>query len=240
VCVTVFPRNNCNIPSALQKGTTLPKAIETIREGWTLLSWSRSLGTGCKMPPGRRRELAEKIAEAPDDQRVMLSAGELRQLLAASDPPSERGARIIGTGKNEGVMYSATIAPDGSRRLRSVEIQLTNDEAYPRAFRVPVRMVEDLTRYVLGAQDAQVAFDDSDPADVVVFETGIPNYGGHSTDLLHQWAVIEKIPPKGLAEMLGLSESRIYQLLREAREQRPDLDWPAPRRGPKPKTTDGK
>lgn len=217
----------------------MPENAKAIREGWTLYSWSRNLGSRLRMQPSRRRELAEKIADAPDDQRVMLTAGELRLLLDAASPPRERGARMIGTGANEGVMYSATVDPDNGRRLRSVEIVLTDNRAYPRGFRIPLKVVEDLTRYVLAAQDAEAAWEGGDPGDVIVFETAVEDDGRHSTDLLHQWVAIDKIPRKGLAKMLGLSEARIYQLLQEAREQRPDLDWPAPR-GPKPKSTDGK
>jgi hypothetical protein len=212
------------------------QGIESIREGWALMSWHRALGAKSALRPSRRRELTAKIAEAPDDQKVMLTAGELRLLLASADPPRERGARLTGTGKNEGVIYSATIDPDSGRRLRSIEIQLTDDRAYPSAFRVPVRLVEDLTRYVLAAQEAEAGTDD--PSEVTIFETGIANDGRHSADLLFDWVAKEKIPPKGLANMLGLSERRIYQLLSEARAERPDLDWPPRRRGPKPRYTD--
>jgi hypothetical protein len=216
----------------MSEGTT---KVETIREGWNLWSWSRELPAEADpVAPSRRRELSAKIADAPDDQRVMLTAGELRSLLAAADRPKERGARIEG----EGVIYYATIDRDRGRHLRTLEIEAQGDRPDPKAFRVPVRLVEDLTRYVLATQE-EIA-DGDDPADVVVFETGVSPEGQHSPELLRD-LIGQGVPPSGIAKMLNLKERRVFQLLQQARIERPELNWPPARRGPRPrKTIDGK
>lgn len=211
--------------------------VQTIREGWMLSTWERELPIeGNRIMPRRRAELAAKIADASDGSGVRLSAGELRKLLAAYDRPYERGARIEGTGENAGVIYLATIDAERPGRLRTVEVIATDHPPDPKAFRVPVRLLEDLTRYVLTMQDEVTA---DDPRDVVFVEWDVPRDGIPTPEALHELQT-QGVTAGGIGKLYSRSETRVFQWLRSARQERPDLDWPLPTRGPRPKTTDGK
>jgi len=207
-------------------------AIASIREGWDLTTWSRELPAEIRIRPSRRAELTKAVADVADDTKVRLAAAEVRALLAAADRPKVRGARIEGVNENAGVIYLVTVQPEEPRRLQTVEVIGDN----PRAFRIPVRLLEDLTRYVLAAQDAAAAEDGSDPNDVVIW-AGRPSDGVPSAEDLRDF-VARGLTAAGIAKLIDRTEGRVYQLLREARRERPDLNWPPVSKGPK--TTDGK
>ena len=219
--------------------TETTSGIESIREGWDLNAFNRELPVeGGRVPPKRRAKLRE-LANASDDQLVPIRADDLRMLLAAAERPTEIGAHIEGTGVNAGVVYNATIDADGARHLRTVEVIATGDRADLRAFRIPVRLVEDLTRYVVAAREEAAEKEGCDPRDI--FFLGWEANSDGRLDATELYSLVKRgVTASGIAGMYGRSESRVYQLLRAARRERPELDWPKATRGPTPKTTDGR
>jgi len=213
--------------------------VQTTRDGWELWTWERELpAEGVPLAPKRRAALREQLAGLEDSQKVELPAGELRILLAAADRPRERGARIEGKGANAGVTYFATVDAEGGQRLRTVEVVTDAGPADPRVFRVPVRVIEDLTRYVVAAQERAADVDDTDPSDVIVWDRDVPEDGNPSPEDLYE-LLKANVRRADIATIYNRSERRIYQLLEKAKLERKDLDWPKQTRGPRPKTTDG-
>lgn len=216
----------------------MDKKVESIRQGWELTTWTRELPyEGERLPPKRRAALAAKLQGEPDERKVALSAGELRLLLAMTERPRERGARIKGLDENGGVVYLATVDPENPRRLRTVEVIATDEIARPDVFRVPVRLIEDLTRYVLARQDASAAESGDDPSEVLSFEVATVDGTPTAETLLDLKK--QGVTASGIGKIYGRSEERVYQWLRRAQTEYPDLDWPAARRGPRPNSTDG-
>lgn len=209
-----------------------------VQTNWKLWPWSahsaddEALQEASLLDAATVEGMFAKIADVPADATaiVKINAGMLRTLLAAHHRSATvRGAEI--TDPDRRVSYRATIGRgDGRVWLRSVEIIPDDPDPDARVWRVPHQAIAEAVALQLAEEDRVAANG--------WFQVG-PNRIG------------DGIPtPEELAELLRRGEnrhtiaarydrstSRVDDWLRAARRDRPDLDWPRRRRGPKPRTT---
>lgn len=200
-----------------------------IHSSWKLGTWWKVDGEPERLSPSLVADLTAKIAHSADDQRVVVTAGMLRALLAAHERTEQtRGAEIVDPERR--VTYRATVGRgEGRAWLRTVEVIPHDEEPDPKVFRVPVQAVADMTALILaqqGESDSVFIMGETPPRE------GQPD-AEQLAALLHQGET-----RRTLAARFDKSVSRVDDWLRLARRERPDLDWPARRRGPKPQTTD--
>lgn len=200
---------------------------------WERSSWTRPADGTALRQHALRAWLIEQTEGLADDAAVPFTLAELREVLTVSKPsPGTRGARLRDKGR--GVVYNVTIDPTlGSVGLRTVEIVTkgTDDRA---VFRVPVA---ELIREAAAVQafEAAHADDDSRPAIVIGAK------GGSPTPETLLTLIRGGVSRAEIATRYERSVGRVDQWLREARDERPDLDWPETRRGPRrTQTTGGK
>lgn len=200
---------------------------------WELATWRRTEGAPDRLPRRLRAELAAEVTDVPDDAQVILTAGMLRSLLAAhEEPQATHGASIYDPDRR--VTYFATIhRAEGQAWLRTVEVVPHDERPHPDVFRVPASAVAAAAARVLAEQAAA-----GDPDDVVIWGDRVPPPGTPSAEELREF-VRRGETRQTLAALFDKSVSRVDDWLREARRDRPDLDWPARTRGPRPKTPGG-
>lgn len=176
-----------------------------------------------------------------DDQKVTLTAGTLRSLLAAVK--REGLTRVPGASIRDpkrGVTYNVTATgSEGRVWLRSVELLVDDPSKQPDpiTYRVPSQLLADAAALHLaqteGKQDAAAVV--TDEHGNVVVEVEEPRSGPPSTDEL---AALVKAGEtrRTLAARFGRSVITVDGWLAQARREQPE-SFPRQRRGPKPRTS---
>lgn len=208
-----------------------------IGRSWRMGSWERPQdGSPDRIPRRVYEELSRELEGAPDDQPVQgVTAGMMRALLAPHERrPGTLGATITDLDKR--VTYRATIGrAEGQSWIRTVEVIPHDDRPDPSVFRIPHGAIADRTAEVLNVQAAVAG--EGDPRDVLIWGTRGPRPGIPTPEELRE-LVRQGLTRKAISELYkDKSLSRVDDWLREARAERPDLDWPPRRRGPKPGQT---
>ncbi len=198
--------------------------MHTTSDRWEASTWSRPTdgidGGKFRLAALRTllRDALADAAELPDDAPGP-PIGELRQWWERTEVTLESGAEIVNPSGT--AVYRVTLDPrPGAVELRTVEVIGTGENADPNIFRVPVSTLAAQARAVLSL-----------PADIVIGARSQPR---PSAEELAQLAR-DRIPRSKIAERYDRKVATVDQWMREARRERPDLDWPERRRGPSPR-----
>ena len=216
----------------------MPKARTYERSSWTrpnsgdrgklvqLHAWLRDeLGpwmdqqldawSGAETPPFTREEFREWVQA-------------LREWIELSAPgEGTRGAALRDTERD--VMYRVTLdRTQGSTGLRTVEVETPEGSDDLSVFRLPVSQLRAQTAALSASQESMER--ESGRQSIVIGDRDQPITFEALAEL-----VCSGVPRAEIADRYGRHPSRIDQLIREGRRTRPDLNWPQPKSGPKPK-----
>ncbi len=129
-----------------------------IHTAWSAAPWRHHDSEPPTFPGRLARELAERIADRPEDARVVVPAGVLRDLLAAATSPEggTPGAQIHDHDRD--VTYRATVNERGELDFLAVEVRGHIDDNALR--RVPVARIrrEVLSQVKADAETGGVTF----------------------------------------------------------------------------------
>ncbi|PRB04970.1 hypothetical protein CQ047_16050 [Microbacterium sp. MYb72] len=198
--------------------------MRSTSDQWDASTWSRptdGIDGGRFNLYGLRSLLRDALDEASDlpDDAPGPTIGDLREWWSRTAVESDRGAEIVNPAGS--AIYRVTLDPrPGSAELRTVEVIATGDNTDPSIFRVPVGTLAAQARAVLAL-----------PADIVI---GARGPARPTAETLAEHAR-DRIPRSKIAERYDRKVATVDQWMREARRERPDLDWPERRRGPSPR-----
>lgn len=201
----------------------MPKARTYERSSWTRLSdWYRA---GLHALP---RVILEETEGLADEDAPPFTVGELRQWAREAMPTeSVAGAELRDTERD--VIYRVTLDETrGSTGLRTVEVETTEGSDDLSVFRLPVSQLRAQTAAQL-TWERSMEGEAGRPA-IVIGDRDQPITFEALAELVRSG-----VPRAEIADRCGRHPSRIDQLIREGRRTRPDLNWPQPKSGPKPK-----
>lgn len=214
-----------------------------LTDGWTLWPWSRQddqIREPDPIPDGLLEDLEDQLATAKRGDSVQVPAWVL-QLLVDNARPAARTPGAVIVDKARGAQYRATVQTgDGEVQLTSVEVLPAEPGGTlsTRALQVPGQHLADAVASYLARQAAAEARSRTEGGSgkaVLMAASVRRKAAAPSAEELRE-LVREGLNRTAIAERYDRSASTVDQWLRVARRDRPDLEWPARRRGPRPGT----
>ena len=201
------------------------------RHKYTSSSWDRPSGYGDRARLKSLRSLLQGAVADRSDDEPAVTVGRLREWLDELEPVETERVAILHD-EERGVTYRVTLDPTPfSVGLRRVEVEVEPGNNDPGVFRIPVKQLRAQAEALHKWEKLHTSDDGTGRGFI---RKGVVTPERPTPEVLVE-LIRAKMTRREIADRYGRTPDRVEQWIREGRRKRPDLAWPVPARGPKPK-----